>query len=111
MSKTYTKNDIVKLIKMANKRIRILGVVALDLNWREIRDDLFEKINSGIVTVEVICEADHFVRMQSLISSDTRFSGESRPYEMGTFNNILQRPLHDLYKYLKDHNCKNMELR
>ena len=32
MSKTYTKNDIVKLIKMANKRIRILGVVALDLN-------------------------------------------------------------------------------
>lgn len=109
MSKTYTKNDIVKLIKMANKRIRILGVVALDLNWCEIRDDLFEKINSGIVTVEVICEADHFVRMQSLISSDTRFSGESRPYEMGTFNNILQRPLHDLYKYLKDHNCKNME--
>ncbi len=109
MSTTLNREELFERIKSAQYRVRILGVLALDFDWKSIREQWLKKINSGDFSVEIVCEADHFVRIQSLISSDTRFSGESRPYEMGTFTNILKRPLHDLYKFLKDNKCRNME--
>lgn len=103
------REDIFEKIKNAQTRVRVLGVLALDFNWKEVRENWLKRINDGTLKVEIICEAEHFVKMQSLISSDTRFSGEPRTYEMGTFNNILHNPAHELYKYFIDNNCANME--
>lgn len=109
MKRTFSKNDLTKKILNAKKRVRLLGVLAIDLDWESIKESLYKKINSGEFTLEIICEADHYVRMQSLISSDTRFSGENRSYEMGNFENILLSPLKELRKFLKDNNCKYVE--
>lgn len=109
MKKIYSREDILKSMKSAKKRIRLLGVLAIDVNWIEIREVLLNKINSGDFSVEIICEAENHARFHSLISSDTRFSGEDRTYEMGNFSNILKKPIQDLYKYLKLNNCKYME--
>lgn len=109
MSQKIERKELFEIIKNAKCRVRILGVLALDFDWKLVREQWLDRIDKGELTVEVICEAEHFVRTQSLVSSDTRFSGEVRPYEMGTFSNILKKPLHDLYKYLKDNKCRNME--
>lgn len=109
MSQILSREEIFERIINAKKRVRILGVLALDFDWKKVRDNWLKRISGGELSVDIICEAEHLVRIQSLVASDTRFSHEDRPYEMGTFTNILQKPLHELYKYLKDNNCKNME--
>lgn len=103
------KEELMSKIKKAKKRVRILGVLAFDLQWEELREHWFTQINSGSLKIEIICEAENYVSNQSIIAADRRISGESRSYELGNFINILSAPMNNLRKYLIDHECKNIE--
>jgi len=108
MTLILSKAELVERVKLAKSRIRILGVLPFNFQWDDFRKDWRSKINEGSLSVEIICEAAHFVNSQSIIASDKRISGEKRGYDLGSFLNILAAPVR-LRKYLVDGKCKNLE--
>lgn len=106
---TINKSQLLKEIKTAKKRVRFLGVLPFNIDWDIFKDDWYKKINNGDLTVEIICEAPHFVNTQSIIANDKRVSGASRSYEFGSFTNILEAPRYTLRKFLVDQKCSNIE--
>ena len=107
--RTINKEQLLKEIRNANKHVRFLGVLPFNIEWDAFKEDWYGKINDGNFSVEIICEAPHFVNTQSIIAADRRISGESRSYELGSFINILEAPKNKLRKFLVDKNCKNLE--
>ena len=105
----FTKEDLTGMMKNAKNRVRVLGVLPFNFDWDELKEIWFNKINKGKLSVEIICEAEHFVNLQSIIASDKRISGEERSYELGNFLNILAAPESDLRKYLIDEGCNFLE--
>lgn len=103
------RDDLMKAISGAKKRIRFLGVLPFDINWDKFKEEWLRKINDGTLQVEIIREATNFVSGQSIIASNKRISGEDRSYELGSFINIINAPEAKLYKYLCDHNCRNLD--
>lgn len=103
------KEELMGKIKKAKNRVRILGVLAFDLKWEDLREQWLKQIDAGVIKIEIICEAENYVSNQSIIASDRRISGENRSYELGNFINILSAPMNNLRKYLVDHECKNIE--
>lgn len=109
MSNLITKVELVEELKNAKSEVKILSVVAFDIDWDEVRDIWFEKINEGSLSVEIILESEEEAYKRSIIASNKRYSGENRSYELGSFLNILHAPSLDLRKYLLDRQCKYME--
>lgn len=103
------RQELIGKIKRAKNRVRILGVLAFDLKWEDLREQWFNQINNGEINIEIICEAENFISNQSIIASDRRVSGEDRSYELGNFINVLSAPLNNLRKYLLDRDCKNID--
>jgi hypothetical protein len=103
------KTQLLKEIELANTRVRFLGVLPFNIDWDQFKESWYSKINEGVFSVEIICEAAHFVNTQSIIASDKRISGEDRSYELGSFINILAAPEAKLRKYLVDKSCNFLE--
>lgn len=104
-----TKIELCEKLKSAKCIVRILGVVAFNFDWDELREIWYEKINSGTLRVEIICESEPQISRQSVIASDRRFSGLSRSYELANFQTTLNAPAMDLRKYLCDRGCDHLE--
>lgn len=109
MSNIIDKKQLMEKLINATHEIKILSVLAFDIDWTELREVWFEKINKGDLSVEIILESEEEAYKRSIIASNRRFSGESRSYELGSFLNILHAPRLDLRKYLLDRGCKYME--
>ena len=52
MSNLITKVELVEKLKNAKSEVKIWIVVAFDIDWDEVLDILFEKINEGSLSVE-----------------------------------------------------------
>lgn len=109
MNNIIEKNELTEKLKAAKNEVKMLSVLAFDIDWTALREVWFEKINAGILSVEIILESEEEAYKRSIIASNRRFSGEQRSYELGSFLNILHAPSLDLRKYLLDRGCKNME--
>jgi hypothetical protein len=103
------KDELVKRIKEAVKRVRILGVLPFNLNWDDFKVLWLDKIDKAKLLVEIIHESEHSLNTQAIIASDKRVSGEDRSYELGSFLNILTAPEAMLRKYFVDNNYRNLE--
>ena len=93
-------------MKEANRKVRILGVIAFDFDWYEIRDIWFDKINAGKLEVSIITESVEAIQQDSLIAADRRASGLRRSYEAANFVNIITAVHQDLRKYFVDRHCR-----
>lgn len=110
MDTRINRNQLIEKIKNAKKCVRILGAVAFDLPYEELREDFYKKINNNDdFKLEIICESDSALSYDSLISSDRRVSGEDTRYEYGVLKNIADEPLRNLRDYLKKAGCKHLE--
>ena len=109
MSNFVNKQFLVDKMKNAKVRVRILGVIAFDFDWMEVRDIWKEKIDAGLLQVEIVMESEQEAHKKSVIAADRRISGLKRSYEYANFLTILNAPLMDLRKYFSDCNCKNLE--
>lgn len=104
------REQLIKEIKEAKFRVRVLGAVAFDLPFDNFKDEWYRKIDSGELTVEIICESESELNYDALISSDRKVSGEKRGHEIGEFLRIAQEPLRNLKHYLEnDKKCKHLE--
>lgn len=103
------KDYLMDKMKAASHRVRILGVVAFDFDWFDVRDIWFDKINSGTLEVTIIAESMEVIQKESIISADRRASGLNRSYEYANFQNIINAVHQDLRKYYVDRRCKNIE--
>ncbi|MCH5172344.1 MAG: NUDIX domain-containing protein [Erysipelotrichales bacterium] len=110
MGNRIDRNELINLIKNAKKCVRVLGAVAFDLPYNELKDSFFEKINGdNDFELEIICESDSALSYDSLISSDRKVSGEDARYEYGVLKSIVDEPLRNLKDYLKKRGCKHLE--
>lgn len=110
MNKKFVdKAFLTEKMKEAKVRVRILGVVAFDFDWYEVRDIWKDKINAGTLRVEIILESEQQIHNKAIIAADRRISGWKRSYEFANFMTILNAPSMDLRKYFIDCKCKNME--
>ena len=105
----FNREELLNQVKQAKARIRILGTVAFNLPYDELKEDWFEKINAGELQVEIICESESALNYSSLISANKRVSGEDRSYNIGNFMNIKNAPLQKVREYLVSNNCKYIE--
>jgi isopentenyldiphosphate isomerase len=104
-SKLISKDKLLARIEKAKERIRILGVLAIDLDWDKFKENWSEKIKKREFSVEIICEAECYVNNQSLIASDKRISGEDSSYELESIWKTSLSSLINLQKYLRDSGC------
>ncbi len=108
-AKFVNKQFLVERMKEAQTRVRILGVIAFDFDWMEVREEWKKRIDAGTLQVEIIMESEQEVHKKSVIAADRRISGLKRSYEFANFLTILNAPLMDLRKYFVDCKCKNLE--
>lgn len=110
MDTRINRDQLIEKIKNAKKCVRVLGAVAFDLPYAELREGFYEKINSNDdFKLEIICESDSALSYDSLISSDRKVSGEDTRYEYGVLKNIAYEPVRNLRDYLKKAGCKHLE--
>lgn len=109
MSNIINKEKLMEKLINAKQEVKMLSVLAFDIDWTALREIWFDKINAGDLSVEIILESEEQAYKRSIIASNRRFSGENRSYELGSFLNILHAPGLDLRKYLLDRGCKYME--
>ena len=103
------REQLLDKVKKAKKRIRVLGAVAFDLPYEELREDWYKKINAGQLVVEIICETEAELNYDALISADRKVSGEERGHELGEFLRVAHEPILNLKHYLRDRNCAHIE--
>lgn len=108
-TKFVNKQFLMGKMKNAKMRVRILGVIAFDFDWMEIREEWKNRIDAGTLKVEIIMESEQEVHKKSVIAADRRISGLKRSYEFANFLTILNAPLMDLRKYFIDCKCHNLE--
>lgn len=106
---TINRSELMEVIAGAKKCVRFLGVLPFDINWDKFKEEWLMRIDNGTLQVEIVREAANFVSGQSIIASNKKISGEERSYELGSFINIINAPEAKLYKYLIDHNCRNLD--
>ena len=109
MGNIINKEQLMEKLKNAKNEVKMLSVLAFDVDWIALRETWYEKINAGELRVEIILESEEETYKRSIIASNRRFSGETRSYEPGSFLNILHAPSLDLRKYLLDRGCRYME--
>lgn len=109
MGNIINKEQLMEKLKNAKKEVKVLSVLAFDIDWLALRETWFDKINAGELRVEIILESEEEAYKRSIIASNRRFSGETRSYEPGSFLNILHAPSLDLRKYLLDRGCRYTE--
>lgn len=111
MDKTIiSREELLNKIDEAKERIRILGAVAFDLPFDRFKENWYKKIDSGELTVEIICESESELNYNALISEDRKVSGEARGHEIGEFLRIAQEPLQNLKLYLQnERKCRHLE--
>lgn len=110
MDKVFVdKSFLIQRMKEAKVKVRILGVVAFDFDWYEVRDIWKEKINAGTLKVEIILESEQQIHNKAIIAADRRISGCERSYEFANFMTIINAPSMDLRKYYVDCQCNNLE--
>jgi len=105
----FNRKELLDLIKQAKSRIRVLGAVAFNLPYDELKEVWFDKINKGKLQVEIICESESSLNYASLISANKRVSGEDRSYNIGNLINIKNAPFQKVRGYLVNNNCKHIE--
>lgn len=109
MNNPISREELLCKIEQAQKRVRILGAVSFSLPYDRFKNLWCEKINSGSLSVEIICEAEPNLSYASLISSNKRVSGEDRSYDIGSFINLKNEPSLKLREFLVQNNCKHLE--
>lgn len=108
MPTVIKRQDLLDMILVAKKRVRFLGVLAIDFDWELVRDSWFEKINAGVFDVHIIRESDSLANNISIITSNKIVSGADRGYRFGDFQRTLEAP-RLLRDYLVNRDCKFLE--
>lgn len=107
MSIKINREELIKKILNAKKCIKVLGAVAFDLPYGDLKEH-FAKLIDGDndFTLQIICESDSSLNYDSLISSNRTVSGEDRRYEYGVLKSVADEPRQNLKKYLEGTACK-----
>jgi len=93
LNNVINKSDLMEKLKNAEREVKVLSVLAFDIDWIALREGWFNKINAGDLRVEIILESEEEAYKRSIIASNRRFSGEERSYELGSFLNRFPRKL------------------
>ncbi len=101
------RKELIKKILDAKKCVKVLGAVAFDLPYEDLKDHFAKLIASdNDFTLLIICESDSSLNYDSLISSNRSVSGEDCRYEYGVLKSIADAPIKNLRKNLEETDCR-----
>lgn len=88
------RKELSELVRTASRRVRLLGVVALDLNWVDLAREWAKQLrNKSNFQVTVLCESDNFLFAKSF-TLDTDMAKKRRSFRELKFirDRALQLP-------------------
>ena len=106
---TVGRDELITHLHKAENRIRVFGTVAFDLPFDEFKEEWLNKVNSGIIRIDIICESEASLYKVAAISSDKNISHHERGYDSGTFINIKNEPQKKIRDYFLRQNCMHLE--
>jgi 8-oxo-dGTP pyrophosphatase MutT (NUDIX family) len=96
----FTRQQLGEILSSAQKRVRILGVVALDPSWEDLAGYWASKLQNGSgFEITVLCESDNLLFSKSL-TYDTDSATDRKSFHQLKF--IRDRAITDLPDYLAE---------
>lgn len=108
--RSLSKEQLIQKIKGAKNDISMIGTIAFDLPWRELKDDLVEKFVKNNFTIHILRESETTIAQYALMTIGQGDATSSGSLSRGNLAGIRDKVLKDLKDVLNENNeGKNIE--
>ena len=95
-----SKEQLIKKIKKAKNDISMIGTIAFDLPWKELRSVITEKFKEDDFTLHILRESETTIAQYSLLNMSQEEESECGNLSRGNLLGIKDRVVRELKEYL-----------
>lgn len=107
MAELITRAELIKKIHAAEKKVAILGVVSIDLDWQDFVDEFAKKLSQGNFVLHIFRESENSIYSKSLIAQKKEVSRDSTGRSFSTLKYAFDAVIDELRFELYDRCVRN----